>query len=168
MQRSGWYAVFTRTVDGQQSRGAAFLGGKAASDAVPALRPFAKTVRGAVLCVLAMLAALPACAAPGKTPAAVVDLRQHPTGGRTPVEVAVGLYITNLVAIDETRESFEVGGYLTARWLDPRLALAKDQADAPRRGTSGWRSSGLRRSRRLIPFRTGRVSTFCPPTGTAW
>jgi hypothetical protein len=87
--------------------------------------------RGAVLCVLAMLAALPACAAPKKTAPAAVDLRQHPTGGRTPVQVAVGLYITNLVAIDETRESFEVGGYLTARWLDARLALSKDKADAP-------------------------------------
>jgi len=52
-----------------------------------------------------------------------VDLRQHPTGGKTPVSVAVGLYVTNLVAIDETRENFEVGGYLTGKWLDPRLAL---------------------------------------------
>ena len=47
------------------------------------------------------------------------------------MEVAVGLYITNLVAIDETRESFEVGGYLTARWLDTRLALPQNQTDAP-------------------------------------
>ena len=51
------------------------------------------------------------------------SLRQHPTGGKTPVVVVVGLYITNLVAIDETRESFEVGGYLTAQWNDSRLAL---------------------------------------------
>jgi hypothetical protein len=131
MKRSGWYTVFTHTVDGQQSRRAAFLDGKAASDAIPALRPFTKTARGAVLCVLAMLAALPACAAPKKTPAAPIDLRQHPSGGRTPVEVAVGLYITNLVAIDETRESVEVGGYLSDRWLDSRLALPKDQANAP-------------------------------------
>jgi hypothetical protein len=58
-----------------------------------------------------------------------VDLRQHPTQGKSPVEVAVGLYITNLVAIDETRETFEVGGYLTAKWLDPRLALPPDAAD---------------------------------------
>jgi hypothetical protein len=88
-----------------------------------------------------MLAAVPACAAPKKTPAAAVDLRQHPTGGRTPVEVSVGLYITNLVAIDETRESFEVGGYLTARWLDARLALPKDQADA--RATRNFRVEEL-------------------------
>ena len=52
-----------------------------------------------------------------------VDLRQHPTQGKTPVEVAMGLYVTNFAAIDETRETFEIGGYLTAKWLDPRLAL---------------------------------------------
>jgi hypothetical protein len=48
-----------------------------------------------------------------------VDLRRHPTGGKTPVTVAVGLYVTNLVAIDETRENFEVGSYLTGKWQDP-------------------------------------------------
>lgn len=57
-----------------------------------------------------------------------IDLHQHPTGGKTPVEVAVGLYVTNLVAIDETRENFEVGGYLTGRWQDPRLALPAGQS----------------------------------------
>ena len=87
--------------------------------------------RCAVLGLLATLFALPACAAPAKTSTPAVDLRQHPTGGRTPVEVSIGLYITNLVAIDETRESFEVGGYLTARWLDARLALPPGQANAP-------------------------------------
>src|ERR1700693_1636591 len=56
-----------------------------------------------------------------------IELRQHPTGGKTPVEVSVGLYVTNLVAIDETRESFEVGGYLIGSWQDPRLALPAAQ-----------------------------------------
>jgi hypothetical protein len=55
------------------------------------------------------------------------DLRQHPMGGKTPVEVSVGLYVTNLISIDETRETFEVGGYLTAKWRDPRLALPPDR-----------------------------------------
>jgi hypothetical protein len=50
-----------------------------------------------------------------------VDLRQHPTGGRTPVEVSIGLYLTNLVAIDESRETVEVTGYLFGKWRDPRL-----------------------------------------------
>ena len=52
-----------------------------------------------------------------------IDLQDHPTAGKTPVEVSIGLYVTNLVSIDETRESFEVGGYLEAQWRDPRLAL---------------------------------------------
>ena len=85
----------------------------------------------AMVCLLAM--ALPAqgselakAPAPGKV---AVDVRTHPTGGKTPVEIAVGMYVTNLVAIDETRETFEVGGYLVAQWMDPRLALpAKDPA----------------------------------------
>ncbi len=61
----------------------------------------------------------------GKSPE--VDLHRSPTGGKTPVEVSVGLFITNFVAIDETRESFEVGGFLTGKWQDPRLALTPDQ-----------------------------------------
>ena len=44
----------------------------------------------------------------------------------------MGLYITNLVAIDETRETFEVGGFLTAQWQDPRLALPGNQQEKPR------------------------------------
>jgi hypothetical protein len=70
-----------------------------------------------------------------RTSQPAVDLRQHPTQGKSPVEVAIGLYITNFVAIDENRETFEVGGYLTARWLDPRLVLIADAPDvqaAPR------------------------------------
>jgi hypothetical protein len=88
----------------------------------------------AVFWVLALVVA-PACAAPRNTTTMAkpkVDLRQHPTGGTTPVDVAVGLYVTNFVGIDETRESFEVGGYLTAKWLDPRLALPADAtSDVP-------------------------------------
>lgn len=65
-----------------------------------------------------------------KTPAKpAVDLRQHPTQGKTPVEVAIGLYVTNFAAIDETRETFEIGGYLTVKWLDPRLALPPGAAN---------------------------------------
>jgi hypothetical protein len=87
---------------------------------------------GAVIAAFWVLlsVAAPAFAAPHKTTTPAVDLRQHPTGGKTPVEVSVGLYVTNFVGIDETRESFEVSGYLTAKWLDPRLAVPAD-ADVP-------------------------------------
>jgi len=93
------------------------------------------TLTGAMLTAFwVLLVSAPACAAPRNTTTMAkpkVDLRQHPTGGTTPVDVAVGLYVTNFVGIDETRESFEVGGYLTAKWLDPRLALPTDATAAP-------------------------------------
>jgi hypothetical protein len=62
-----------------------------------------------------------------------VDLRQHPTDGKTPVDVSVGLYITNVAAIDESRESFEVGGILSGKWHDPRLvSTSVQEQDEPR------------------------------------
>jgi hypothetical protein len=62
-----------------------------------------------------------------------VDLRKHPTDGKTPVDVSVGLYITNVAAIDESRESFEVGGILSGTWHDPRLVSTSGQGqDKPR------------------------------------
>src|ERR1700761_3203457 len=92
---------------------------------------------GAMLAVLwsAVSVAAPAFAAKGRLAPTAVDLSQHPTGGTTPVDVSLGLYVTNFVSIDETRETFEIGGYLTAKWMDWRLALPADQADtqiAPR------------------------------------
>ncbi|HEX6493994.1 MAG TPA: hypothetical protein VF018_00830 [Acidobacteriaceae bacterium] len=92
-------------------------------------RPRLAGVMPAVLWALVSLVA-PARAQSNRTPAKpAVDLRQHPTQGKTPVEVAMGLYVTNFAAIDETRETFEIGGYLTAKWLDPRLALPAGAAN---------------------------------------
>ncbi len=71
-------------------------------------------------------------AANAKETKPAADLRRSPTEGQGPVDVSVGLYITNLVAIDETRENFEVGGFLTAQWQDPRLALPGNQQEKPR------------------------------------
>ncbi len=68
------------------------------------------------------------------------NLRQHPTGGKTPVEVSVGLYITNLVDVDETRDRFEVVGYLTTRWNDPRLTLPVDGTADDRAETNATRA----------------------------
>ena len=79
----------------------------------------------AILCLLAPMFAVssPLWAANAAETKPSVDLRQSPTGGKVPVDVAVGLYITNFVAIDETRETFEVGGFVTGQWRDPRLTL---------------------------------------------
>jgi hypothetical protein len=48
-------------------------------------------------------------------------LTPPPNGGQ-PVEVQVGLYVTNLAQIDEVLERFYIKGTLFARWRDPRLA----------------------------------------------
>jgi Neurotransmitter-gated ion-channel ligand binding domain len=46
------------------------------------------------------------------------------------VDVKVGLYITNLIAVDEVRERYEISGYLYASWKDRSLAFkAEDQAE---------------------------------------
>ena len=94
-------------------------------------RRFFSWARRLFVC-MAALSLFPALWAAADSKSAI-DLRQSPTGGKTPVEVAVGLYITNFVAIDETRETFEVGGFLTGEWEDPRLALPADsQQETPR------------------------------------
>jgi hypothetical protein len=84
------------------------------------------------LLALALSFASPCRAAKGARSKPAVDLLLPPTNGHDPVEISVGLYITNLVAIDETRETFEVGGFLTGRWQDPRLALPGNQPGKPR------------------------------------
>jgi hypothetical protein len=49
------------------------------------------------------------------------DQLHAPPGDR--VEVRVGLYILNLVALDEVHQTFTCTGYLTEKWKDPRLAF---------------------------------------------
>jgi hypothetical protein len=52
-----------------------------------------------------------------------VDLRAHPNRWQDTGRCFGGIVRANFVAIDETRETFEVGGYLIGRWNDPRLGL---------------------------------------------
>jgi hypothetical protein len=89
------------------------------------------------ICLLGFAFAPTSRAMRGTDTKPAVDLRQPPNDGTAPVEVSVGLYITNFVNIDETRETFEVGGFLTGQWHDPRLALGglvsrEDQQQGPR------------------------------------
>ena len=69
--------------------------------------------REIILCLLALVFANATATKP------TVDLRQSPTGGKAPVDVSVGLYVTNFVAIDDFRETFEVGGFLTGHGRIP-------------------------------------------------
>jgi hypothetical protein len=48
---------------------------------------------------------------------------QGPPGNK-PVEVRVGLYLLNLVALDEVHQTFTCTGYLTEKWKDPRLSFS--------------------------------------------
>ena len=43
-----------------------------------------------------------------------------------PVNVRVGLLVTNLIEDDEGKERFQISGYLFLSWKDPRLAFAAD------------------------------------------
>jgi hypothetical protein len=81
--------------------------------------------------LLAVTEALALNAAHADARPQAIDLRQHPTDTRSPIEVAIGMYITNFAALDESRETFEVGGFVTAEWTDPRLAVAAADSTTP-------------------------------------
>lgn len=122
---------------------------------------------GRVFLALTIFLAPAFSAVTGLQPKPKVDLKQHPTGGKTPIEVWVGLYITNFVAIDETRETFEFGGYLTAKWRDSRLVLSPDEADAKR--TRQFRMEDLWvpsiESANSISHKTGQYFLTAAPDG---
>jgi Neurotransmitter-gated ion-channel ligand binding domain len=40
-----------------------------------------------------------------------------------PISVKVGIFILNLVSLDEVTQTFSCTGYLTESWKDPRLAF---------------------------------------------
>lgn len=49
------------------------------------------------------------------------SLPTPPPNQGKPVEVTVGVYISNIDSIDQTTETYKVSGYLSAKWTDPRL-----------------------------------------------
>jgi len=55
-----------------------------------------------------------------------------PDNGR-PIVIKVGVYILNLVALDEASQTFTCTGYLTETWQDPRLAFAPGAGQPPLR-----------------------------------
>src|SRR5271163_157690 len=72
----------------------------------------------AVLCVLA----------PATARAAAIEadtgLLSPPMVDNKPVNVKVGLFLTNLIDVDEVKELFHISGYLFMTWKDPRLAFS--------------------------------------------
>lgn len=52
------------------------------------------------------------------------DLLSPPATNDQPIGVTVGVYVVNLAALDEVKETFQLNGYLKATWSDPRLAFS--------------------------------------------
>lgn len=61
------------------------------------------------------------------------DLTTLPPNGGKPLEVSVELHLTNFAGIDETKENYEVVGYLDAFWKDARLAFDAKSEEQKRR-----------------------------------
>lgn len=59
-------------------------------------------------------------APPLETPKAAL---KTPPNADKPTEVAVGFYLTNLGRINQSDETFDISGYLSATWQDRRLAF---------------------------------------------
>ena len=55
-----------------------------------------------------------------------VDTRllSPPMVDNKPVNVKVGLFLTNLIDVDEVKEMFHISGYLFMTWKDPRLVFS--------------------------------------------
>jgi hypothetical protein len=51
------------------------------------------------------------------------------TDGQT--AVAINLFISDILSIDEKEETFEVDGFLSAEWVDPRLAFDQEEFGYP-------------------------------------
>ena len=58
---------------------------------------------------------------------------QQPPGAGQPITIKVGLFILNLVALDEVSETFTCTGYLTESWQDRRLAFTPGPGQPRRR-----------------------------------
>lgn len=90
---------------------------------------FPLTFLAAVIVLAPGIAGGAPAALPGRTNAATILLPPPTTG--EPVRVRVGLYILNLVALDEVEQTFTCTGYLTETWSDPRLAFRPEPGDSP-------------------------------------
>ena len=83
-------------------------------------------VAAALLCVLT----------PAMARAAGIEtdtgLLSPPMVDNQPVKVTVGLFLSNLIDVDEVKETFHISGYLFMTWKDPRLAFSPAGSDRDR------------------------------------
>ncbi len=59
-------------------------------------------------------------------------LLSPPVVNNTPVKVKTGLFLTNLIDVDEVKEMFRVSGYLFMTWKDPRLTFSPENGNKDR------------------------------------
>jgi len=90
--------------------------------------------RGIVAFALAIVVGAtlsPAAGRAAPTPAGIATdpILQPPFENGKPIDVAIGLHVINIAAIDEVSEQFRLDGYLFARWIDPRLAYTRRGPD---------------------------------------
>ncbi len=55
------------------------------------------------------------------------NLKSYPIEAK-PIKVLIGLHISNLANIDQSTESFDIGGYLMYTWRDSRLAYQPNKS----------------------------------------
>jgi hypothetical protein len=81
--------------------------------------------RGALVATAIVASVMLWCAAGDAASSGVADdaILQAPPYQGQPINIAVGLHIINIAAIDEVTEQFEMDAYLFERWTDPRLAF---------------------------------------------
>ena len=84
---------------------------------------------GVVAVLLFVLTPAMARAAGIETDSGLLSL---PMVDNKPVNVKVGLFLTNLIEVDEVKEMFHISGYLFLTWKDPRLAFSPAGGDTDR------------------------------------
>jgi hypothetical protein len=74
-----------------------------------------------IVVTLHLFAAGVAHASPSSAPTPA--LLTPPIVDGKPVKVKLGLFVTNLIEVDEVKEKFHISGYLMMTWKDPRFAF---------------------------------------------
>ena len=82
--------------------------------------------------VAALLCLLTTATARGAGIETDTGLLSPPRVDNQPVNVKVGLFLTNLIDVDEVKEMFHISGYLFMTWKDPRLAFSPAGGSADR------------------------------------
>jgi hypothetical protein len=84
-------------------------------------------------------------------------LLSPPMVDNKPVNVKTGLFLTNLIDVDEVKETFRISGYFFMTWKDPRLVFSP--AGGERIDRTSPTASGFHMSSWLTPPPNARKPT---------